>query len=72
MYIIILLIFKSFILKEINKYIVNSYEKKIQTSTTYTSSGEKKNRDSLIKMFNQYLQICHMTEMAFNETAYQT
>jgi hypothetical protein len=28
MYIIILLIFKSFILKEINKYIVNSYEKK--------------------------------------------
>ena len=29
-------------------------KKKIQTSTTYTSAGEKKNRDSLIKMFNEW------------------
>ena len=29
-------------------------KKKIQTSTTYTSAREKKNRDSLVKMFNEW------------------
>ena len=29
-------------------------KKKIQTSTTYTSSDEKKNRDKLIKLFKQW------------------